>query len=122
MHTAWLRSKGKLDECPVCLQEQANNPKPVNPFYGTQERFPVPCPKHGNPALILDGNQEAFDIYILINRLDAHIYREYKQGDKVVMKAFIDTNIAIHLCHELEVKDTFRMLEKLSIIHQELRG
>ena len=120
MHTAWIQSKGRIDECPLCISEHGdpNNPnfQQIDLLRSTPAtRYPLPCEKHGDPSICLPGNVDAFEIYSLINQQDNYIVRTI--GEKI--KMYLDLGICAQLCLAwgVDVKET---LPKLNILHKEL--
>jgi hypothetical protein len=123
MHAAWLQSNGKLDNCPVCIDEHGNpdnpNYQPIDILAGAEQTsFPLPCPKHGDPAICLPGNEDAFEIYRLININKAYRFREEAQGEKTILKADLDLTTCVALCKEWPGVQVREMLPKLTIIHE----
>jgi hypothetical protein len=124
MHTAWLRSKGGLDACPMCIDEHGNpeNPNfsPVDLLSVTEDTtYPIPCKIHGDPRICMMGNTGAFELYSLLNQNCNYNYRQETQGQKTVWKCYLDLNICQTLCNAwgLPAQET---LKKLNIIHKEI--
>jgi len=122
----WLTSGGRVSECPLCIDEHAN---PRNPNFQAADplrsspstAYPLPCPKHGDPRICLPGNQEAIDVFLLLANQDNFVYRERAQGDKRIMKRYLDLSICAELC-KAKGLDVWSTLEKLSICLEEYNG
>lgn len=122
MHTAWIRAKGSLEACPMCVDEISNPDNPnfhmTDPLSGGQD-FPLPCSRHGDPAVVFPENEQAFEIYFLMNANMNYIFREEQHGKQNVMKCYLDLGICGALCDAWGA-DLQETLPKLNIIHKEL--
>jgi hypothetical protein len=114
MHLAWVKSKGKMRTCPICIDEQNDQHVPLD----QRTEQPLPCPKHGDPRFCLPGVREAVEIYGHMNP-GSHIIIEEPKGDKIIRKFFLNIPVCESLCHAYGV-DFLDTLEKLEIIHHEV--